>query len=225
MGLKVSGARTPPTATGSPSPAFRVSSCGANRHLAWGITNSTVDTQDLCTLDSASGEERTWEIESTIVVRGGDDVTVRAAGGERHVEMDPPVEGDAERYGLFWSGLAPSTEIEGCQLMWRAKDYAEFRGALRGFGVPVSTSWWPAGTATSPSRRRAWSPNMRPGSGLAPAPFAEVARSWERFLEFDALPETVNPDEGYIVSANHKMVPSRSVSTGWRPTGRSASRS
>lgn len=68
-------------------------------------------------------------------------------------------------------------------------------------------------------------PERRPGSGLAPAPFAEVARSWERFLEFDALPETVNPDEGYIVSANHKMVPSRSVSTGWRPTGRSASRS
>ncbi|WP_330261084.1 penicillin acylase family protein [Streptomyces sp. NBC_00539] len=181
---------------------------GANRHLAWGITNSTVDTQDLCTLDSLSGAERTWEIESTISVRGGDDVVVRAAGGVRHVEMDPPAaDDDAGRYGLFWSGLTPSTEIEGCQLMWRARGYEEFRDALRGFGVPVLNVMVACRDGDIALKTAGLVPARRPASGLAPGAYSEVARSWERFLEFDELPETVNPEEGYIVSANHKLVP------------------
>ncbi|MGW7100144.1 penicillin acylase family protein [Streptomyces sp. NPDC054838] len=214
MGLKATGARSGDRAGEDTAEGYGVTVpglpgliAGANRHLAWGITNSTVDTQDLCTLDPASGEQRTWEIESTIVVRGGDDVTVRAAGGDRHVEMDPPTDDDTERYGLFWSGLTPSTEIEGCQLMWRARNYREFRGALRGFGVPVLNVVVACQDGDIALKTAGLVPERRPGSGLAPAPFAEVARSWEHFLPFDALPETLNPDEGYIVSANHKMVP------------------
>jgi penicillin amidase len=33
-----------------------------------------------------------------------------------------------------------------------------------------------------------------------------VSRSWEDFIDFEDLPEVVNPPEGYIVSANHKLV-------------------
>lgn len=81
------------------------------------------------------------------------------------------------------------------------------RGALRGFGVPVLNVVVACQDGDIALKTAGLVPERRPGSGLAPAPFAEVARSWERFLDFDALPETVNPQEGYIVSANHKMVP------------------
>ncbi|GHB55111.1 penicillin amidase [Streptomyces cirratus] len=208
MGLKVSGHEEDAAdGYGVTVPGLPGLIAGANRDLAWGITNSTVDTQDLCTLDSVSDTERTWEIESTITVRGGADVVVKAAGGERHVEMDSPATDDAERYGLFWSGLTPSTEIEGCQLMWRARSYEEFREALRGFGVPVLNLIVACRDGDIALKTAGLVPARRPGSGLAPAAFREVARSWERFLEFDELPETVNPQEGYIVSANHKLVP------------------
>ncbi|GAB2715852.1 penicillin acylase family protein [Streptomyces bullii] len=180
---------------------------GANRHLAWGITNSTVDTQDLCTLPAADPDEA-WSEESVITVRGAEPVRVRAAGGARHVELDPPGSDGDGRYGLFWSGLVPSAEIEACQRMWRARDYSGFRDALRTFGVPVLNVVVACQDGTIALKTAGNVPAREPGSsGRPPAEHAVVARSWQEFLAFDDLPEAVDPPEGYIVSANHRLLP------------------
>ncbi|WP_369032816.1 MULTISPECIES: penicillin acylase family protein [Streptomyces] len=181
---------------------------GANRHLAWGITNSTVDTQDLCTLGPVDGFDEAWTEESVITVRGAEPVRVRAAGGARHVELDPPGLNGEDRYGLFWSGLEPSVEIEACQRMWRARDYPQLRDALRTFGVPVLNVVVACQDGTIALKTAGNVPARVPdSSGSVPAGHAEVARSWEDFLGFDDLPEVVDPPEGYIVTANHRLLP------------------
>ncbi|WP_167376819.1 penicillin acylase family protein, partial [Streptomyces niveiscabiei] len=55
---------------------------GANRRLAWGITNATVDTQDLSTLPP---DPPRWREDSTVTVRGGTPVAVGSAGGDGYV--------------------------------------------------------------------------------------------------------------------------------------------
>jgi acyl-homoserine lactone acylase PvdQ len=170
---------------------------GANDDLAWGVTNSTVDTQDLCTLD---GTPPCWRESTTITVRGADDVAAEAAGGDGYVHFDDGI-------GLFWSGCTPSAEIEACQRMWHAESYVDFREALRSFGVPVLNVAVATRDGTIALRTAGQVPHRVRGSGVAPGPYAEVARSWRRFLEFDELPEVVDPPEGYIVSANHKLLP------------------
>lgn len=170
---------------------------GANDDLAWGITNSTVDTQDLATLDDTLPA---WREDTTVTVRGADPVPVRVAGGDGYVEF-------AEDTGLFWSGCLPSAEIEACQRMWRAESYPDFREVLTSFGVPVLNVAVAGRDGTIALKTAGRVPNRVRGSGLAPGEFTDVARSWRRFLDFDELPEVVNPPEGYIVSANHKLVP------------------
>ncbi|MFY1577196.1 penicillin acylase family protein [Verrucosispora sp. WMMD703] len=204
MGLLLSA--EPATAYGITVPGLPGLIAGSNSRLAWGITNATVDTQDLCLLDGPAARP-TWRQESVISVRGGADVAVRAAGGQRHVEFDAPGPDGAARLGLFWSGFVPSTEIVGCLRMWRAETYPRFRAALRDFGVPVLNVVVATADDVIALKTAGNVPRRRPGSGLAPASFGDVAESWQDLLSFDELPETVNPAEGYIISANHKLVP------------------
>ncbi|MFF8675389.1 penicillin acylase family protein [Streptomyces sp. NPDC015242] len=180
---------------------------GANQRLAWGITNSTIDTQDLCVLPPGPGPATSWWEDGTVAVRGRDPVTVRASGGPGYVELDPPVTGSRERYGLFWSGFEPSVEIACCQSMWRADGPGEFRDVLRGFGVPVLNVVWACQDGTVSVKTAGRVPARLPGSGRAPDEHARVAASWQGFLDFDDLPEDTDPERGYVVSANHRMLP------------------
>ncbi len=177
---------------------------GANDDLAWGITNSTVDTQDLCGVDAAP----TWREEGTVVVRGAGPVPVRAAGGDGYVEF-------GDDTALFWSGYTPSAEIEACQRMWRARSYVDFREVLRSFGVPVLNVLVAGRDGTIALKTAGRVPARVPGSGVAPGTFAEVSASWRRFVDFADLPEVVDPPSGYIVSANHKLVPGDELGQDW----------
>ncbi|WP_158102476.1 penicillin acylase family protein [Streptomyces africanus] len=180
---------------------------GANRRLAWGITNSTIDTQDLCVLPPDPDPAESWREDSAVTVRGKGSVTVRASGGHGYVELDPPASGTEARYGLFWSGFEPSVEIACCQSMWRADGPGDFRDVLRGFGVPVLNVIWACQDGTISVKTAGRVPARVAGSGRAPAEHAQAAASWKSFLDFDDLPEDTDPERGYVVSANHKMLP------------------
>jgi penicillin amidase len=187
---------------------------GASTDLAWGITNSWVDTQDL----AVAPPPGTWREESVVEVRGGDSVPVTAEGGDGWVAYEGGV-------GLFWSGCTPSAEIEACQRMWRARSYVDFREVLRSFGVPVLNVMVAGRDGTIAMKTAGRVPNRLRGSGLAPDSFASVAESWRGFVPFDALPEAVDPAEGYLVSANHILVPAdAAVDLGgdWMPPYRAA---
>ena len=188
---------------------------GANRHLAWAITGAMVDTQDLCLLPQGDMPGQ-WRASETIVVRGSAPVHVTVAGGERHVALSPPTlrrasgagipSHDEPRHALFWSGLLASGEIEASQRLWRCTCYPELREALRCFGVPVLNVLVACCNGDIGLKTVGRIPRRIPGSGRAPASFAQVAASWDQFLTFDELPEVINPPEGYLVSANHQLV-------------------
>jgi penicillin amidase len=187
---------------------------GASTDLAWGITNSWVDTQDLAVEPPAG----TWRSESVVEVRGGDPVLVTAEGGDGWVAYEGGV-------ALFWSGCIPSAEIEACQRMWRAKSYVEFREVLRSFGVPVLNVVVAGRDGTIAMKTAGRVPDRVRGSGLAPDSFASVRESWQGFVPFDALPEVVDPPAGYLVSANNKLVPDdAAIDLGgdWMPPYRAA---
>jgi len=205
MGLRLDEQQGSTAAYGVTVPGLPGLVAGANHNLAWGVTNATADTQDLCVLPAAIVPE--WTEDSVITVRGAESIPVRAAGGDHHVELTLPGSDAGRRYGLFWSGLRPSAEIAACQQMWRAGDYRELRDALRSFGVPVLNVLVAGRDGTIALKTAGNIPMREAGSGTVPAEYHQVARSWEHFLTFDELPEAVDPAEGYIVSANHRLLP------------------
>ncbi len=204
-GLRLTDGPRPCAGYGVTVPGLPGLVCGANQSLAFGITNATIDTQDLCV--AAPGEQLPghWVERSVIRVRGGEDVLVDSAGAQGCVEIGIPGLPD-ERWLLFWSGYQPSAEIDGSLRAWQAQSYAEFRDALRHFGVPVLNYLVACTDGTIALKTAGCVPRRRPGSGLLPAGYAEVAQSWQSFLGFEELPETVNPAQGYIVSANNKLM-------------------
>lgn len=202
------------TAYGVTVPGIPGLIAGTSADLAWGITNSWADTQDLA-VEPPSGS---WREESVVEVRGSAPVPVTTEGGEGWVAY-------GDDTALFWSGCVPSAEIEACQRMWRARSYVEFREVLRSFGVPVLNVVVAGRDGTIALKTAGRVPDRERGSGHVPGPFESVAASWRAFVPFDALPETVNPDEGYVVSANHKLLPDdAAVDLGgdWMPPYRAA---
>jgi penicillin amidase len=207
LGLRLSGGDHEPEGYGVTVPGLPGLVAGTNRDLAFGITNATVDTQDLCHLPSDTGLPGRWEERTHVRVRGADSVAVDAAGAPGWVEYELPEVAGGGRCGLFWSGFAATAEIDGCLGLWRSRSYAEFRDALRHFGVPVLNFAVACGDGTIALKTAGRVPRRAPGSGRAPAGYAEVARSWREFLGFDELPEVVDPPEGYIFNANNKLLP------------------
>jgi penicillin G amidase len=204
-GLRLTDGPRPCAGYGVTVPGLPGLICGANQSLAFGITNATVDTQDLCVAAPGKQLPGHWAERSVIKVRRGEDVPVDSAGARGCAEIDIP-ELPNERWLLFWSGYQPSAEIDGSLRAWQAQSYGEFRDALRHFGVPVLNYLVACTDGTIALKTAGCIPRRRPGSGLLPADYAEVARSWQSFLSFEELPETVNPPQGYIVSANNKLL-------------------
>lgn len=208
IGLRITDRDPGTDAYGITVPGLPGLVAGANRDLAFGITNSTVDTQDLCWLPP-DGLPYRWEERAVVHVRGGPPVTVTVAGARGCVEVSLPDAADGERAALFWSGYAATTEIDGCIRLWRARSYPEFREALRFFGVPVLNFAVAGRDGTIALRTAGRVPRRSKGSGLAPAGYDEVAASWREFIDFDDLPEVVDPPAGYLVSANNPLLPDR----------------
>jgi len=56
--------------------------------------------------------------------------------------------------------------------------------------------------------------------GLAPAPGWLAKYDWDGYLPFGALPQVLNPPQGYVVTANHKIVPPEYphyITAEWQP--------
>ena len=72
------------------------------------------------------------------------------------------------------------------------------------------TSCTPTSTATSATRRRAASPSDVPGTGTGRCPGWDPAYEWDSsYVPFDALPNVLDPKDGYVVTANQAVVSPR----------------
>ncbi len=213
-GLTVSGA----TAPGVP---FHV--LGHNARIAWGMTTTGADTEDLVVEKLAPGAPgrylapdgaRPFVIrQETIRVRGGPDVplTVREA-------RDGPVISDISDSlaGLAGTGavialrsaaLRPDDRsAEALYRLDRAKDWTDFTAALAYFDSPVQNVAY-ADTAGHTGLSVAGRvPIRRKGNGETPVPGEDAAYDWDGFIAPAALPRTLDPASGLIVNANNRVI-------------------
>lgn len=205
------------TAPGSP---FVV--VGHNERIAWGMTTTTADVEDLfvekvdpadpgryLTPDGSAAFESRRE---TIRVRGeaAVDITIRAT---RH----GPVLSDVLPPGIadpgFVLALAATFTIpqdRSAEALWganRAGDWPSFREAWRNFVGPVSNIVYADVGGTIGFIAPGLVPTRRSGEGWMPAPGWTGEYDWSGFIPFTALPNATNPPSGHFLSANNKVVP------------------
>ncbi|MGE5674839.1 MAG: penicillin acylase family protein [Mycobacterium leprae] len=188
---------------------------GHNREIAWGITNLSADVQDLFLEEAKpdapdhfryAGEwERATTFIETIAVKGNPEPERLEVLVSRHGPVI--ARGATTALALSWTGLRPSTELESILAYNRARCWTDFRTALQTFASPAQSFVFAGRDGTIAYRAAGQVPIRSRGDGQAPVPGWSGEYEWTGSIPFEALPERVNPPEGYIVTADQAITP------------------
>lgn len=189
---------------------------GRNRQVAWGVTNHAVSVRDLYAEEVDSADPTRYRdgaawvpfdvAEQAIAVAGGETerLTVRRTRrGPIVTDLVPPI--DAAGWpplSLSWVGHEPPAGVRAALDLQRARDAAEVRAALRRWPCPplnfvYATTDGHIGyqVAGRVPRRHEPSRSVRPANDLT--------HVWDGYLAADALPRLVDPQRGWIATANN----------------------
>ena len=196
---------------------------GRNERIAWGLTSTGADVQDLY-LEQLDGSFN--EHEEVIRVKGGADerLVVRSS---RH----GPLLTDASRHAprgyalaLAWTALAPDDlTMQAAVRLSRARNWSDFLAAARALHAPPQSASYAdvdgnigfIAAGRVPLRKRA-----NDLHGLAPAPGWDARYDWNGYIPFEQLPRALNPPGGTLILANHKVTPPKyphSITHEWQP--------
>ncbi|HWI66027.1 MAG TPA: penicillin acylase family protein [Symbiobacteriaceae bacterium] len=193
---------------------------GHNEQIAWGVTNTGPDVQDLFIEKRNPNNpyqfeyQGKWEdaqvIDSPIKVKGQPDVPFELVV-TRHGPIVSEVLGSKENrpqeaLALKWTAHEPTLELQALLKMDRASNWQEFREALRDFLVPTQNFVFAAVDGTIAYHAGGMVPVRAKGDGLLPVPGWDGQHEWTGYIPFDMMPEVVNPAAGFIVTANNKVV-------------------
>lgn len=206
---------------------------GHNADIAWGFTNLGPDVTDLY-LEKVEGdtwiqdgEPRPLEIRTeTIEVRGEDDVELRiretahgplvsdvsqelsSVGANAPVdEVDPTGRGNGYAVALQWTALEPGTTADAILALNRAGDWDEFRAAAADFAVPAQNLVYADREGHIGYQAPGRIPIRKSGNdGRMPAEGWVSANDWTGdHVPFDGLPSVLDPEEGFVVTANQAV--------------------
>lgn len=190
---------------------------GHNEHIAWGATNVGPDVQDLYAETirdgkalTASGLREVRTRTESIRFRANPTDPTLSIENLAVTETDngPIILNQGDRsYSLKWTALDPkNNEVEAFFLINRAKNWEDFRKALRSYGGPTQNfvyadtkgniGWQVAGAI----------PIRRVGDGALPYDAGKSDGDWIGMIPFAELPFLYNPPEGFIVTANQRIV-------------------
>lgn len=200
---------------------------GRNSSIAWGLTNTGTDVQDLYIERLSPTDDSVYLTEDgyvpftvrteTIKVKGQDDVILEV----RETRHGPVVsdlsgdigavaelDGDSYVLSFRWSALDPADGTVGAVMrLNHATDWESFNAALEGFSNPQQNIMY-ADTAgnigfLAPGRI----PIRRQGDGFAPVPGWTGEFAWTGYVPYSEAPRIYNPPSGMIVNANQQITP------------------
>lgn len=188
---------------------------GRTGKAAWGFTNSFVDTQDLFIHNSRTLQGNSV-VPERILIKGGAqellEVELTAQGplmGPRR--PNPNQSGEEFGLSLHWCGFDYKHDATVAALLQlnRADTLEKVQEAAQGWTAPCmnlvaadcegeqgNIGYWVIGTI----------PRRRKGIGLTPVPAEDPDFGWDGYLEFAQKPQCINPEQGFVATANDAPV-------------------
>jgi penicillin amidase len=186
------------TSVGVGLPGTPFLTLGRNDHIAWGFTNTGPDVGDLHAVTQADVVSSREEI---ISVRMGDDIILTRQATATGPVLDPkhfdyPVPEGSDFFALQWMLDEPDDTTPGVGMrILHGEDWIDFVDAVRGF--------------VAPQQNMVFADTNGDIGFYAPAriPVRSDDGDWVSTIPFDDLPHTLNPERGFIATANNKIVP------------------
>jgi penicillin amidase len=147
-------------------------------------------------------------IDEVIRVRGGEDLVeqvLMTQHGPVINALAPDFCGE-QPLALRWTTLEPERIMLAFYNMNRAADCLEFRDALRHFSSPSQNVVYADVDGNIGYTLAGRVPVRDKGEGQLPVPGWSGDYEWRGYIDFEELPHQYNPDQGYIVTANNRIV-------------------
>jgi len=189
---------------------------GHNESIAWGVTSSTVDVQDLYIekLDSLQNlylEEDGWQTlqrrEEVIRVRGKKPERMEIFWTARGPIISPLVIQSQEPISLSWIIYEGGKAFESFYLLNKAQNWSEFARALSLFDAPSQNFVYADKQGNIGYYLSGKIPVRPKGTALFPFPGWQAKGRWRGVLEEGEKPHLFNPSQGFIVTANNRVAP------------------
>jgi penicillin amidase len=211
---------------------------GHNRRIAWGVTNAMADDEDFYVEEVDSVEHPTkyrfkngWrtigqEVD-TILVKGGNPVLLtiyKTHRGPVVNRIDAAAQRSQYLISIRWTGYETSSEAKSFYLLNKAGNWREFRDALRHFALPAQNFVYADVDGNIGYRTGGLLPIRNSKGPTLPFPGQTDDNDWRGYVPFEKMPELFNPPQGFIVTANNKIISDAypySISYHWEPPWRS----
>jgi penicillin amidase len=204
---------------------------GHNDRIAWGFTNLGPDVSDLY-LEKVSGHTYLYDgrhlpmktRDETFQVAGHDPVTITVRS-TRHGPIISDVSDDLADVGelapvtghaphrdsgyavsLRWTALRPGKTADAIFEVDRARNWNQFHTAAADFAVPAQNLVYADTAGNIGYQAPGRIPIRRTGHGDWPVPGWDPAYDWAGYVPYEALPNVLDPKDGYVVTANQAPV-------------------
>lgn len=199
---------------------------GHSDRIAWGVTNVEPDVMDLYIEKINPNNPNQYEVNGKWVDMQLVKETIQVAGSQpieqtvrytRHgpilSDVSPKLQqlpGNQsieipQQYAvaLRWTGLEPSTLGSAIPLLNRAQNWQDFRTAAKKYDVPAQNLVYADIDGNIGYQMPGKFPIRAKGNGRYPVPGWTDEYEWLGYIDFEQLPKSFNPPQGYIASANN----------------------
>ncbi|MDC5809108.1 penicillin acylase family protein [Vibrio europaeus] len=197
---------------------------GRNANIAWGITNMMADTQDIyferinpsnrnqyfydgAWYDMTLSEEKI-DVKTEPLKPQEDPITLqvrRTRNGVILSDLDPRLKGVS--FSLKWTAdVQNGGTFASFNRLNYAKNWPEFKQALRDYVAPVQNFLYADRDGNIGYLVPGMIPKRKPYDGMLPKQGWRAETQWPDWIEFDALPQQLNPEQGYIIAANNQFI-------------------
>ncbi|MEM9837067.1 MAG: penicillin acylase family protein [Bacteroidota bacterium] len=193
---------------------------GFNDHIAWGMTNGSVDVTDWYTIDWVDEEMNYYTLDSvkTAVNWVSDTMRIKGEADQiittpwTHWGPVPEMDTAALYYGLAKqqvSLFAPkdrrSSEISAVKGAMAATNYTEFRAAMSAYYDPIMNFAYGDRAGNISLLSNGYYP-LRPNQQGRFAQDGSLTKNdWQGYIPYEHLPESFNPKRGFVSSANQRQ--------------------
>lgn len=204
-------------ATGVTFPGVPLIVIGHNAFIAWGVTNSGADVQDVYVekindVGDAYLDPDGWKplrkTEEEIRVRGEKNpVSLEVLWTSRGPVLTEAAGVKGVPLSLRWTVHDGGRVFEALYCLNKARNWSEFGEALKLWDTPSQNFVYADVQGNIGYYLSGRIPVRKKTAALFPVPAWRAENQWQGFLAEEEKPNILNPAPGYIVTANHKIVP------------------